>query len=284
MSRETREEAGEWPGADFSRDALWWCFSSLGCPELQIDQMLELARRFGVRALELRAAGGTLDLAGYLRDWRTREPQAFAELARAGTVRMIDTSFALAAVGEADIANLLELAQLADALGARWLRVFGGFDYAPVLPQDKLQASAATIAHWTQLRAQHGLRCQLALETHDGFSSAAHCARLREAVGGALAVVWDAHHTFRCAGESFEESLRILGDSVVHIHVKDSVIKDGKTHSVLPGTGDVPVPALLALLRARGCQVPVSLEWEKVWEPELPPLAQALESARVRWL
>lgn len=40
-------------------------FSSLGCHELDLDDVLTLARLHGIEEVELRALGGTIDLAGF---------------------------------------------------------------------------------------------------------------------------------------------------------------------------------------------------------------------------
>src|ERR1051325_11925443 len=37
-------------------------FSTLGCPDWDVDQIVEAARRLGYDGVELRAVGGTLDL------------------------------------------------------------------------------------------------------------------------------------------------------------------------------------------------------------------------------
>jgi sugar phosphate isomerase/epimerase len=45
---------------------------------------------------------------------------------------------------------------------------------------------------------------------------------------------------------------------------------------VLPGDGQMPLAELVALLRAQQFAGVISLEWEKLWHPYLPPLRTAM--------
>ena len=75
------------------------------------------------------------------------------------------------------------------------------------------------------------------------------------------------------------------GAGVVHVHVKDSVSRPSARHPytyVLPGDGEFPAAPLFAELRAGGFDGPVSLEWERMWHPYLPPLDEALRVAGAR--
>ena len=69
-----------------------------------------------------------------------------------------------------------------------------------------------------------------------------------------------------------------------HVHVKDSVddrsIPAGHRYT-LPGAGGFPWAELQEAWRRQPYEGIVSLEWEKKWHPELPPLEDALAAARV---
>ena len=41
------------------------CFSTLGCPELSLEAVIALAGKYDIECVELRALGGTLNLAEY---------------------------------------------------------------------------------------------------------------------------------------------------------------------------------------------------------------------------
>lgn len=263
--------------------ALPWCFSTLGCVEATLLEVVALADAHAIPLIELRGLDGSLDMAAVLARARQRHPGLCAQLAAARRVRVVGTSFQIITAGEAERADLLAVAAQADALGCPWLRVFGCIAAGYVLDQAGMAAAAATLAWWRDQRAACGFACDLLLETHDAFSAGADCARLRERAGG-LGILWDAHHSRYRAGEDIAWTWRELAADVHHVHLKDSVAAADGRRSVLPGAGDEAVRELLALLAAGGYAGAVSLEWERKWEPHLPPLTEALAAlARAGW-
>lgn len=258
------------------------CFSTLGCPALGLEEACSLAARHGVSAIELRALGGTVDLAGYFRK-AFGSPERLAAWAAGQSVRAVALDASLKLIGgiEVDRAQLAGIGPWADALGVRWLRVFDG---GKALDAAELAAARATLAWWHELRARHGWQAELMIETHDSLITAAALRRFLDAVPEAT-VLWDAHHTWRKGGEDPLITWPALRDRVAHVHIKDSVAVPSARHPftyVLPGAGGFPVRPLLALLENEGFAGPVSLEWELVWHPYLPPLEDALRVAQER--
>jgi sugar phosphate isomerase/epimerase len=269
----------------FATDRLQWCFSSLGCASLSLDEIIAMAQNNGIPAIELRAVSGSLDLVALLNEYKANDQGQYRAITESGIIKMFDTSFNLAKAEETDFDYILKLAILADELRVPYCRVFGGFEYSRNPPMDTLKRAAQVMQQWNKIKKTYNLNCQLAIETHDGFSSAVNCTRFFNVTGHAIPIVWDSHHTWRYGGESFADSMTLLGDNIVHVHVKDSIeTAAGKIVHVLPGQGDVPIKYLLALLREMDFEFPVSLEWERLWEPELPPLTEALTCVRNVWL
>lgn len=257
-------------------------FSSLGCPDLALDAVLGLARDHGLAAVELRTLGGTAELAAYFAS-HYGTPAALAAFVRAQPVRVaaLNAGLALAAPTDAARAELAALAPWADAVGARWLRVFDGGRRADAA---ELAVAAAELARWRDLRAARGWSVDLMVETHDSLLDAAAAQRFLTACPG-TALLWDAHHTWRKGGEDPVVTWRALRPHIVHVHVKDSVPVPSARHPftyVLPGDGGFPIAPLLAALDADAYAGLVSLEWEKHWHPYLPPLDEALCIAATR--
>ncbi|MBM3852528.1 MAG: sugar phosphate isomerase/epimerase [Verrucomicrobia bacterium] len=260
------------------------CFSSLGCPELTLDEMFALATRHGLAALELRAVGGTVDVPGWLRSTHGSPEQAAAHWRSRGTsIRLaaFNTSLHLVGGTPAERDQLLAFVPWAEALGVRWLRVFDGGRLADA---PEIAAATETLHWWRAERRRCGWRVDLMIETHDSLWTAAAIGRLLAAVPDA-AILWDSHHTWRKGGEDPVATWQAIRRSVVHVHVKDSVDRPSERHPftyVLPGDGRFPISPLLAALRADGFAGPVSLEWERMWHPYLPPLEVALTTAAAR--
>jgi sugar phosphate isomerase/epimerase len=93
-----------------------------------------------------------------------------------------------------------------------------------------------------------------------------------------LRLIWDSHHTWRLAQEAPEGSWALLSPFIKHIHYKDSVALPGSSEGayVIPGRGEYPTAALRQLLEASAFDGGVSLEWERHWHRDLPPLEDTL--------
>jgi sugar phosphate isomerase/epimerase len=163
----------------------------------------------------------------------------------------------------------------------RWLRVFDGGKMAD---EGELFRAVETLRWWRDERAARGWQVDLMIETHDSLFTAAAIGRLLAVVPDA-AILWDSHHTWKKGGEDPLVTWRAIRASVVHVHVKDSVSVPSARHPVtyvLPGAGEFPMSPLMAELTAANFSGPVSLEWERMWHPYLPPLDEALTVATAR--
>ncbi|MBI5694007.1 MAG: sugar phosphate isomerase/epimerase [Verrucomicrobia bacterium] len=260
------------------------CFSSLGWPEATLDQLLALAVRHGIPAIEVRALGGSIELPPYLAQTYGNPALLAARLREAAwPVRIVafDAGMKLVGATEAARAELLDLAPWAEALGVPWLRVFDGGKAADAA---EIAEGASTLHWWRGERAARGWRVDLMVETHDSLLTAAALGRLLAAVPEA-ALLWDSHHTWRKGGEDPVVTWRAIRHRVVHIHIKDGTGIPSARHPFsysLPGDGEFPIAALRAALAADGYQGHLCLEWERKWHPYLPPLEDALRTAAVR--
>jgi sugar phosphate isomerase/epimerase len=256
-------------------------FSTLGCAEFTLDGVLGLAAEYEIDAVELRALGGTLELPTYFAS-TLGEPAALdARVARRAAIASLDTSFSLIGNTEQDRDKLLDYVPWAEAAGVPFLRIFDGGRSGD---ESEIAAARATFAWWREMRARHGWLIDLMVETHDAFAHQPALVRLLDAEPSCL-ILWDAHHTWRKGGAHPVETWRMLGGRVPHIHVKDSVTDPQARlgyRYVLPGTGEFPMAELRDALERDGYSRVISLEWERLWHPDLPPLTEALQEARSR--
>lgn len=253
-------------------------FSTLGCPDLTLAQVMDLAVKHDYTGMELRMLSGSFDLPACLQQaYGTPEKLAHELQGRGVSVVALDASMRLVDPAPADREALLALVPWAEALGVPHLRVFDGGSRAN---EEELKRAAATFQWWREQRSSRRWQVDLMVETHDSLLTAAAIKRLLAACPG-VKLLWDAHHTWRQGGEDPLTTWRQIGRDVVHIHVKDSVSRpdDGLPYTyVPPGEGEFPASALLAVLR-REFQGVVSLEWERHWHPKLAPLPTALLAA-----
>lgn len=260
------------------------CFSSLGCPEFSLAEVLALATSHHIPAVELRALGGGTDLPAHFTAL-FGSPAAFADRRQsqpAGVrIAALNASLHLVGATPADRDQLLALAAWAEAMGIAWLRVFDGGRTAS---DAEITEAGSTLRWWRELRHRHGWKVDLMVETHDALVTAALIQRFVAAAPGTK-ILWDAHHTWRKGREDPLVTWPAIRAHVVHVHVKDSIGEPSARHPftyVLPGDGEFPQTALRARLRSDGYAGYVSLEWERLWHPYLPPLAEALQVAEAR--
>ncbi|PZP44648.1 MAG: sugar phosphate isomerase/epimerase [Azospirillum brasilense] len=259
-------------------------FSTLGCAELALEEVLALAARHGIPCVELRALEGTVDLpALFGRRYGSPERLA-ARLADApARVAAIGTSLRLIGSGPEDRETFLRFLPWAEAMGVDSLRVFDGGRIGDAAGLDEARE---TLAWWRHLRRERGWRVEIAVETHDALADPAVLRRFLGMEPG-CPILWDSHHTWRKGRAHPVGMWRLLRPHVAHIHVKDSVSRPGERFDysyVPPGEGEFPMEALMAALRADGYAGLLSLEWERLWHRDLPDLEAALETAeRRRW-
>lgn len=250
------------------------CFSTLGCVERPLADILTLAQTYQIPYLELRGIGGVID---------NREIAVFApdrigatrtNLENAGLrVRVIGASASFHDPREraASLAEAHEAVRIAAALGAPYIRVFGnntGDD-----PAAAIRSVTEGLTLLADDAAAHGVTALL--ETHGDFNCAETLVPVLDALGdrAGFDLIWDVMHTYFATGREFQPLYRLLRPCIRHIHFKDCL--PDRTQ-VLPGKGDIPLRAIVEQLRADGFDGCLSLEWERKWHPELPPIEEAL--------
>ena len=228
-------------------------FSSLACPGWTVEQIADAAVRYGYDAVEWRLADG--ELLGP----RTSDG-VWERIAACGVPAVcLDTSAAFV-TDDADrrskaVSIATAMGERARQIGAPAIRVFAGQTDGDVdaLVGPTRDALAAAVAAMPDDVA-------LLIETHDAWSRGDQIVRL---VADAVQVLWDVAHSVR-AGESPRETLGHIGvPGLVHV-------KDARGPALVHlGDGQVPLDDTVAALRDVGYGGALSLEWEKLWHPEL---------------
>jgi len=241
-------------------------FSTISCPDYTIDEVAAAAARHDFDGVELYALDGAVLSPELLVERRAELTSALGSLPVVcinsfATLHSADDVARAAA--EAAIRSTMESAA---ALGCSKVKAFGG-----EIPHQPSPTVFDAIAASIERVAEHGrsLGVGLVVETHDGFSKGATLRELLDRVGRAgMDALWDVHHPYRM-GESAEETDRLIGDRVVHVHVKDAV-RDGEGWDYRPlGDGELPVREVIRALARRGYDGYLSIDWEKMWHPEL---------------
>jgi sugar phosphate isomerase/epimerase len=241
-------------------------FSTISCPSYSIEQVADAAVRYGYDAVELYALDGVLLTPALLAE---RRGDIAAGL-RSTPIACVNSATILAGADAGERRRkedaILLAMESAASLGSPLVKAFGGD-----VPDGARASFFDQIAESIQRIAARGKELDVALvvETHDGFSRGKVLRELLDRVPephfGAL---WDMHHPFRM-GEDPADTDRFIGDRVRHVHVKDARWSGEVWEYTALGSGEVPVRKVLGLLERRGFDGYVSLDWEKMWHPEI---------------
>ena len=264
-------------------------FSTLGCPNWDLEQIAQAAQQYGYEAIELRAIGGELDLLRR-RELQTGEIETTRrQLEGQGlTICCVDTSCRFDSLDPVERRSNVEVAvrhsELATALGASLIRVFPDKIQSGSTRNETRDNIALCLREVAQL-SPAGV--QVGLETHGDFARGICAAEIvRLADHPKVALIWDVANSI-AAGDSIEEAAREVSPYLAHVHLRDARAVSGQEHwlPVLAGTGDVSFSEAVHALKSLRYDGYVSFEWEKFWHPEieepevaLPDFVKALKS------
>ncbi len=264
-------------------------FSTLGCPSWEWKKIMDFAEEHGFSAIELRGIGGKLDLPALPLFAADRIEQTKREI-RASELRIACVSSSAQMYVEDPVKRAKELADarrfldLASALGAPYVRVFGGKAESDksLVPSDEIKARVADGLR--ELGKYAGpLKVTVIIESHDHFTASATLKSvLQSADSEHVGLLWDAHHTFATSKEEPEFTVRQLGSWIRHTHLKDSIGSGEDRKYVLTGRGNVPIQRQIEALRSIGYKGFYCFEWEKLWHPDIDdPEVAIADYARV---
>ena len=247
-----------------------FAFSTVGCPDYQWSDVYSMAKDLGYDGIEVRGLG---------REFSTFNMQPFSEGEVGLTVKKLaelrlsipclssGCVLKFADKREENLAQLKDYIHLAQKLNCPYVRVMGDYGAAPDSDVDD-EVVVSQLRELIPLAEECGVT--LLLETNGAY---ADTARLRDLLtdlaSDNVAALWDMHHPYRFMHESPEQTLQNLGTYIKHVHIKDSVIQDGRLVYRLMGDGDLPIADMMMALRSINYEGYVSLEWVRYWNRDM---------------
>lgn len=291
-------------------------FSTLACPDWGWHDVLTYGPKYDYDGVEVRLLNRETNLLQVPdlqpSQWNLRKRElddaGFQVACLASSIRFDNTSPDVRAE-QLDIGR--RYLDLAVALGCSRIRVFGD-----VLPPESDPSARHAAFDWIAAGLRdlgelaQPLGVQILLETHGDFSASPPAAEVMQRANHPhVGLVWDTHHPWRFFNEPLTESWERLQPWTRHTHWKDSVLlpesysqtaeKQAAAHAaaalmaghrhadyVLFLGGEFPARECLQLLLNAGYDGWHSLEWEKMWHPELldPEVALPLFPQKLRFL
>ena len=244
-------------------------FSTLGCPQWSLSQILDFAEQYDFAAIELRGLQDKIDITQHPDLAPARLPDLKKKLADQGlTVVCLGASARMHDLDAAQLDEASRYIDLARALGTPYVRVFGDRYVAGESREATRERIGANLRKLGERAYSQGVT--LIIESHGDFTDSPSLLEIvQRANSPAVAILWDAHHTFVASHEEPEDTVRQLGQWIRHTHLKDSVAAGTDRRYVLTGTGEVPVRRQIEALVKTGYRGYFNFEWEKRWHPEI---------------
>ena len=245
-------------------------FSTLACPDFSWADIYSMAKDLGFHGIEVRGLGDDIFAVNARPFTDAQLPKTVEKLNSLGLeIPCLASGCGLKFKEDYD-RNISEITQyivLAKKLGTPYIRVLGDLH-----PQPEGEVDDEFVVSTLKLLGTiaQGFGVCLLVETNGVYADTKRLRALLDKVGmPSVAALWDMHHPYRYAGESARQAVENLGSYIKYVHVKDSIVKDGKCEYRMMGEGDLPILEMLDELVGIGYDGYISLEWVKRWANEL---------------
>ena len=251
------------------------CFSTLGCTERSLADILDIAVNYGVRGLEIRGIDSRMnnsDIPELSAEKTDETVKMFTEAGVKPIVLGTSCKFHDAEKLDKAIKEGRKSIDIASRLKIPYIRVFGNN-----IKGNAEECSVRVANGIAQLcEYARGTGVSVLLEVHGDFITVETLSPIVEQLReyDNFGLIWDIAHTHRVYREGWREFYDVMKPHIRHIHVKD--LRDSDNALVLPGQGNIPIKPIVDALLSDGYLGYFSLEWEKKWHPELDDIEVAL--------
>jgi len=245
-------------------------FSTLGCPDFDWPDIYSMAKDIGFDGIEIRGLG---------KDIFAVQAQPFTDAQLPHTIKKLSElrieipclssgcCLKFPENAEKNYNEIVQYIDLASRLKTPYVRILADLEpqaEGEVNDEDVL----ASLRRLIPVAEEKGVT--LLIETNGVYADTKRlCDLLNRAASDNVGALWDIHHPYRFAGESASTTVQNLGAYIKYVHVKDSVIENGKVSYRLMGEGDLPIDEFMMALRSINYDGYISLEWVKRWAADL---------------
>lgn len=245
-------------------------FSTLACPDFSWQDIYSMAKDFNFDGIEIRGLGDNI--------YSTKAaPFTYEELPNTlDKLKELDIEISCLSSGEPvnnletkdkAIAEITDYVELASKLSTKYVRVLG--DKLPA-PEGEVDDDVVIGIMKELVPVAEKNDVVLLLETNGVYSDTSRLKKVLDSINSQhVQALWDVHHPYRFQGESPKTTVSNLGDYIKYVHVKDSVMEDGKVEYKMMGTGDLPLKEVFEELHSIDYDGYISLEWVYRWARNL---------------
>lgn len=245
-------------------------FSTLACPDFSWQDIYSMAKDFNFDGIEIRGLGDNI--------YSTKAaPFTDEELPNTlDKLKELNIEISCLSSGEPvnnletkdkAIAEITDYVELASKLSTKYVRVLG--DKLPA-PEGEVDDDVVIGIMKELVPVAEKNDVVLLLETNGVYSDTSRLKKVLDSINSQhVQALWDVHHPYRFQGESPKTTVSNLGDYIKYVHVKDSVMEDGKVEYKMMGTGDLPLKEVFEELHSIDYDGYISLEWVYRWARNL---------------
>jgi len=248
-------------------------FSTLGCPDWTLGQVVKCAAENGYKSFEIRGLSGEMFLPACTDFSKSNLPSTLSMI-KENDLKVINlgSSASLHFAQEDKRMSQLDEAKkyidLAEQLDCPYIRVFPD-DLPPDQPVaktlDLIISGLVTLADYAK-----GSKVSVLLESHGKVVNKDMLFKIMsEANHPKTGLIWDFFNMWVVTGEAPKEVFATLEKFIRHVHIKDARIVDGKPAYCLIGNGVAPLKEAMDSLKNANYKGYYSFEWEKKWHPEI---------------
>jgi sugar phosphate isomerase/epimerase len=248
-------------------------FSTLGCPDWSLKQIVDCSVENGYKGFEIRGLVGEMDLPKCPEFNKTNLP-ASLRLIKDNDIRIINLGssvnlhFAQEEKRKSNLDDAKRFIDLSEQLECPFVRVFPDDlppDQSVEQTLDLIISGLITLGEYAK-----GSNVTILLESH---GKVVYKDMLLKIMAGAnhpkVGLIWDFFNMWVVTKESPKEVFDTLGKYIKHAHIKDANLVDGKPAYCLIGQGVVPLREAMDSLKSSNYKGYYSFEWEKKWHPEI---------------
>lgn len=243
-------------------------FSTLGCPRWNWNDIVTTAADLKYNGIEVRGVGKDISAPSIPQFGADRIESTKSQLNDLGLSISCLTSDICLHVREREQDVLREIAayiDLAAAMGVPYIRIMGCAGVAQPTGQVDEEYVYEMSSRCGAMAAEKGVT--LLLETNGVWAQTDKLAKLIERMNSkGIAALWDVNHPYRYYGESAQTTWDNIGRHIRHMHMKDSVMQDGRARYAILGYGDLPLEQFIQVSAEGGYDGFYSLEWLKRWD------------------
>jgi sugar phosphate isomerase/epimerase len=248
-------------------------FSTLGCPDWSLKQIVNCSVENGYKGFEIRGLAGEMDLPKCPEFSKTNLPSSL-RLIKDNDIKIINLGssvnlhFAQEDKRKSNLDDAKRFIDLAEQLECPFVRVFPDDlppDQTVEQTLDLIISGLITLGEYAK-----GSNVTILLESH---GKVVYKDMLLKIMAGAnhpkVGLIWDFFNMWVVTKESPKEVFDTLGKYIKHVHIKDANLVDGKPAYCLIGQGVAPLREAMDSLKMANYKGYYSFEWEKKWHPEI---------------